>query len=155
MPLVDYIHFASSKKGQEPRLLQVMPLAYINGIGFKELLAHTSNDQREKIVSDSLWQMMMGLKYIHKKGVVHLDIKADNTLYMKDGTLRIADFGRAQQVGENDQIADMNSLGDMRKFSPEIVAFIRKCLGGTPKLLNHSQAKLQMYGLLGYIFGNF
>ena len=45
--------------------------------------------------------------------------------------LRIADFGRAQQVGDNDQIADMNSLGDMRKFSPEIVAFIRKCKGGT------------------------
>jgi serine/threonine protein kinase len=48
---------------------------------------------------------------------------------MKDGILRIADFGRAKQVGKNDQIADMYSLGDMRKFSPEIVAFIRKCLG--------------------------
>ena len=36
-----------------------------------------------------------------------------------------------QQVGEHDQIADMYSLGDIRKFSPEIIAFIRKCLGGT------------------------
>ena len=108
-----------------------MPLAYINGVGFKGMLEQVSDDQREKIVSDSFRQMMMGLNYLHKKGVVHLDIKADNTLYMKDGTLRIADFGRAKQVGENDQIADMYSLGDMRKFSPEILAFIRKCLGGT------------------------
>ena len=84
---------------------------------------------------------MMGLEYLHNKGVVHLDIKADNILYMKDGTLRIADFGRAKQVGENDQIADMYSLGDIRKFSPEIVAFIRKCLGGTVETVESFSGK--------------
>ena len=93
MTLIDYIHYEPA--GKQPRLFQVMPLAYLHGIAFNECIKQLQNDKRERIVSDSLLQLMKGLDYLHNKGVVHLDIKADNTLYMKDGTLRIADFGRA------------------------------------------------------------
>jgi serine/threonine protein kinase len=139
MTLIDYMHYAYGN--EDPRLFQVMPLAYINGSGFKEMLAR-SNAQREKIVADSFYQMMVGLEYIHGQGVVHLDIKADNTLYMKDGTLRIADFGRAKILGANDQITDPYSgLGDKRKFSPEIVALFRKYMGGTVNIVHSFSGK--------------
>jgi serine/threonine protein kinase len=141
MPLEDYLYDKASVVNKEPRVYQVMPVAYINGIGFKKMLTHSSNGARERIVFDSFWQMMMGLDYIHKKGMVHLDIKEDNTLYMKDGTLRIADFGKAKKVDDNDQIADMNNLGDSRTFSPEIMAFIRKCKGGSVETVDSFSGK--------------
>jgi serine/threonine protein kinase len=141
MPLIDYMYYKSYET-EPPRLFQVMPLAYINGDGFKEMLTRSQKAQREKIVVDSFYQMMLGLEYIHEKGVVHLDIKADNTLYMKDGTLRIADFGRAKILGANDQITDPhNGLGAKKKHSPEIIALFRKRLGGTWETVNSFSGK--------------
>jgi serine/threonine protein kinase len=126
MPLIDYIHFEPQNERDVPRLFQVMPLAYINGEILKEMLKILNHSEREKVVTDTFWQMMKGLHYIHRNGVFHLDIKADNTLYMKDGTLRIADFGKAARAGDDDQIADINHTGAIAKFSPEIMAFCRR-----------------------------
>lgn len=129
MSLIDYMHFNSNFEQTEtyakPRLFQVMPLAFENGIAFKEMLTGLENKQREKIVSDTFQQLMNGLAYIHKQGYVHLDIKGENLLYMKDGILRIADFGKAKKMDKNDQIDKWESFGDKRKFSPEIIAFLR------------------------------
>ena len=40
-------------------------------------------------------QVAHGLEYAHKQGVVHRDIKPGNIMLLKDGTLRITDFGIA------------------------------------------------------------
>ena len=51
-------------------------------------------------------QITLGLKHIHDSSLVHLDIKPGN-LFLKDGVLKIGDFGRCASVpacegGEND-----------------------------------------------------
>ena len=35
----------------------------------------------------------IGVEYMHKKGICHLDLKLENLLLMKNGCLKIADFG--------------------------------------------------------------
>ncbi|MCP9262776.1 Serine/threonine-protein kinase Chk1 [Dirofilaria immitis] len=40
-------------------------------------------------------QIIAGLKYIHSMGIVHRDIKPENLLLMKNGQLKICDFGLA------------------------------------------------------------
>jgi hypothetical protein len=41
-------------------------------------------------------QTNLGLEYIHRKGVVHRDIKPDNLLVVEDGKVKINDFGISQ-----------------------------------------------------------
>ncbi|MBR4562782.1 MAG: protein kinase [Bacteroidales bacterium] len=51
-----------------------------------------------------VWEFMRdvshGLAYLHKKGVVHHDIKPDNILIDKGGQFKITDFGVSTQFGD-------------------------------------------------------
>ena len=41
-----------------------------------------------------------GLKYLHGKGIVHLDIKPENILISKSENFKIGDFGIAAYIEE-------------------------------------------------------
>jgi serine/threonine protein kinase len=47
----------------------------------------------EEVVQSYTNQMLEGLAYCHSMGVMHRDLKPQNLLVSKDGTLKIADFG--------------------------------------------------------------
>jgi hypothetical protein len=63
--------------------------------------------------------LLEGLKHAHEKGVVHRDLKPDNLLLEKDGTMKIADFGIAR-VAEGTQLtATGGIIGTPTYMSPE------------------------------------
>ena len=43
-------------------------------------------------------QVLRGVQVAHREGILHLDLKPDNVLLAKDGTVRIVDFGMSSVV---------------------------------------------------------
>ena len=61
------------------------------------------------------------LDYAHKEGVFHRDIKPGNIMKLKDGSLRVADFGIAR-IASSSKTATGTVLGTPSYMSPEQVA---------------------------------
>lgn len=52
----------------------------------------------EKLVALYMSQVLQGLLYLHEQGVIHRDIKGANILTVKEGTVKLADFGVATKA---------------------------------------------------------
>ena len=66
-----------------------------------------------------------GLEYAHSKKVVHRDLKTENVLIARDGSVKIADFGIAHVLGDpglstaTGDSASASRIGTPRAMSPE------------------------------------
>lgn len=73
--------------------------------------------------SDCLfYQLMTGIAYLHDVGVAHRDLKAENLVMTKKGTLKIADFGNAEHFRSRDGDAELveGKCGSDGFMAPEL-----------------------------------
>jgi serine/threonine protein kinase len=49
------------------------------------------------------FNILCGIKYLHKHNFIHADLKPDNVLLFNDGTLKIADYGLTKRNFEQDK----------------------------------------------------
>jgi mitogen-activated protein kinase 1/3 len=62
-------------------------------------------------VMKMLYNLLLGLHYIHSAGIYHRDLKPANCLVNQDCTVKLADFGLARAVGTATQVETVG-LGD-------------------------------------------
>jgi serine/threonine protein kinase len=60
----------------------------------------------ERLAKVYVTQLLKGLAFLHKKGVVHRDVKGANVLTTKDGVVKIADFGVALRRARDEDDED-------------------------------------------------
>ena len=61
-----------------------------------------------------------GLKEVHKKKLIHRDLKPDNIFLKSDLTIKIGDFGLARQLNKNNQYAKTQA-GTILYMAPEVI----------------------------------
>jgi serine/threonine protein kinase len=86
-----------------------------------DLLANRRGGRlNEQFVRRIAAQLLLALSYAHRRGIIHRDIKPSNILLTQEGTVKVADFGIARIVEEEDATgAPGEIVGSARYMSPE------------------------------------
>ncbi len=63
-------------------------------------------------------QIAKALEHAHSRGVVHRDIKPHNVMVLKNGSVKVADFGIARMMSKGDTLTK-EALGSVHYISPE------------------------------------
>ena len=97
---------------------------YENGdiFDYLEKLEEINFNFTEDFYWDIIFEMMMGLLYVHECGYIHVDIQPGNFLVDENGYLRLNDFSLALRVNEICILDDIIE-GDSRYISKELFHF--------------------------------
>jgi eukaryotic-like serine/threonine-protein kinase len=88
----------------------------------KLLGAHRDGRLNEKFARRVAAQLLRALAYAHRRGVIHRDVKPSNILVTAGGIVKVADFGIARIVEEEDSVEvgkPGEIVGSARYMSPE------------------------------------
>ncbi len=89
----------------------------IDGITLKQYMERRGRmDWRESL--HFITQIMRGLSHAHSRGIIHRDIKPQNIMVLRDGSVKVADFGIACLANAG-QTLTQEALGSVHYISPE------------------------------------
>ncbi|MBE7008159.1 MAG: Stk1 family PASTA domain-containing Ser/Thr kinase [Ruminococcaceae bacterium] len=90
----------------------------IDGITLKQYMERRGKlNWREAL--HFITQIMRGLSHAHSRGIIHRDIKPQNVMILRDGSVKIADFGIARLESAKQQTMTQQALGSVHYISPE------------------------------------
>ena len=89
----------------------------IDGVTLKQYMERRGHmDWREAL--HFITQIMRGLSHAHSRGIIHRDIKPQNIMVLRDGSVKVADFGIACLANAG-QTLTQEALGSVHYISPE------------------------------------
>ncbi|XP_057809203.1 mitogen-activated protein kinase kinase kinase 18-like [Salvia miltiorrhiza] len=70
---------------------------YMGGGSISDMMQKFGGALQEKVIRLYTRQILLGLNYLHRNGIVHSDIKCNNVLVGASGTVKLTDFGCAKR----------------------------------------------------------
>ncbi len=94
----DFGEAAPAAEGQPP--LPYLCMEYVDGVNLRQAMQAGSLTAREALAI--VPKLCDALQYAHERGVLHRDLKPENILMDGEGRVKIADFGLAKFVHQDD-----------------------------------------------------
>lgn len=112
-PNIRKIYDVSHSNSEEFIVMELVP-----GITLKQYADKKGFIPWKEVVHFSK-QLASALSHAHSHGIIHKDIKLDNIMLMRDGTIKLTDFGIAlieDEIGVNSNI----DIGSINYLAPEV-----------------------------------
>ena len=97
--------------------MEYIVMELLDGITLKQYMEKRGQlNWRESL--HFITQIMRGLSHAHSRGIIHRDIKPQNIMVLRDGSVKVADFGIAC-LADSAQTLTQEALGSVHYISPE------------------------------------
>jgi tRNA A-37 threonylcarbamoyl transferase component Bud32 len=93
-------------------------MEYVEGESLDRALARRGRYSWEEVVRIAI-QLCEALYHAHQMGIVHRDLKPSNLMIMKDGTVKLMDFGIAKDLDQTALTETNRTVGTAAYMSPE------------------------------------
>lgn len=90
----------------------------IEGITLKEYMQKRGGCLNWREALHFMTQIMQALRHAHSRGIVHRDIKPQNIMVLRDGSVKVADFGIAR-IMDSQKTMTQEAFGSVHYVSPE------------------------------------
>ena len=107
------VYDVSSSQGIEYIVMELL-----DGITLKQYMERRNHmNWREAL--HFITQIVKALGHAHSRGIIHRDIKPHNIMVLRDGSVKVTDFGIARLVSANHSTLTQEALGSVHYISPE------------------------------------
>ena len=124
-PVVNRIYEA-----YENKLTYSIVIEYCTGGALSQLMELQNSAFPEEPTREYIFQALQAINYLHQKGIVHRDIKAENFLVVRTGCtdIKLIDFGLSTTVPSLDAVMS-ECVGSPFYLAPEVLekAYTSKC----------------------------
>lgn len=93
-------------------------MEYADGLTLKKYINRKKRLTQKEIIDFSC-QILSALAHIHEKGIVHCDLKPHNIIILRNGKLKLIDFGISRTVGKMPELPPDKAVGTVYYVSPE------------------------------------
>jgi eukaryotic-like serine/threonine-protein kinase len=93
-------------------------MEYVSGESLDHILYRRSKVPWEEVVTMGI-DLCAALQHAHEQGIIHRDLKPSNLMVLKDGTVKLTDFGIAKDTDVTALTAANSTVGTAAYMSPE------------------------------------
>ena len=99
--------------------LEYIVMELIDGINLKQYLQKKGGKLNWREALYFITQITKALGHAHSRGIIHRDIKPHNIMVLRDGSVKVADFGIARVTSGGHSTLTQEALGSVHYISPE------------------------------------
>ena len=99
--------------------LDYIVMEMIDGLTLKQYMQRRGVPLNWREALHFITQIMRALDHAHSRGIIHRDIKPQNIMVLRDGSVKVTDFGIAQLTSAAQNTLTQEAIGSVHYISPE------------------------------------